>query len=140
MLLKAQVQIEVPGINGQHNENAIDRIMEAINTNVVSFGENDSDLLKAKDFDEPLEVGEWAPVLRDGGVWTGRILIQPYQIEDVATIHHKIDHSQICIQGTSYSIHVSTPFDQFLASRMLEERVQTIRLAQGVAGAGASSS
>ena len=139
-LLKAQVQIEVHGINGQHNENAIDKIIEAINTNVVSFGENDSYLLKAKDFDEPLEAGEWAPVLRDGGVWTGRILIQPYQIEDVATIHHKIDHTQICIQGTSYSIHVSTPFDSFLASRMLEERVQSIRLAQGAVGAGASSS
>ena len=133
-LLKAQVQIEVPGINGQHNADIIDKIMLAVNDNVVSFGENDSDYIKAKDLDEPLEIGEWAPAMRDGGIWTGRILLQPYQIEDIATIYHKIDHSQICVQGTSYSIIVSTPSDPFLASRLLEERVQAIRLAQGVVG------
>ena len=131
-LLRSQVQIEVFGINGQHNDNTAEKIIEAINNNATVVGA-DSDILEiAKDLDEHPQVGEWAPVLRDGGIWTGRILLQPFTYGDMEAIHQMLDHSQICIKGLSYTISVTTPFDPYLATRLLEGRVRAMHEAQGV--------
>ena len=34
-LVRSQVQVEIPGINGQHNDDTVDKIIEAIHANVI---------------------------------------------------------------------------------------------------------
>ena len=115
-LLLSQVQIEVLGLRDCSSfPNLAGNVMQAIgvHTGIFSFSES-------PDPNEPLKVGEWRAIARDGG-WSGRVIVQCANIQDMRTFYTTTHGMRACINGMHCSIDISSLANPFLAAEALAQ-------------------
>ena len=60
--------------------------------------------------EEGLDLGGWKPVLNFEGGWTGKILIQCREKQELYKLHKAVQNKQISIQGHFTSININSNY------------------------------
>jgi len=116
VLLNLQMHIEVLGFEASMDESLGGRIMNKIGE------ETNTTLTESQEVDEPLVVGEWRKVHRDGS-WTGKIVVQCACDSDVTSLFSIAHGRVLCVGGVKYALHITSLSNAFLPAQLLEQRL-----------------
>ena len=109
-LLKSQVNVEVLGIEGSVHENVPQVIIQEICRHLGNV------LTETEDQIKRLDPGEWRKDLRAGS-WSGRLVIQLLDSEDIVKVFDLIEGRTICLGGIHRTIAVTCPCNPQLGNR-----------------------
>ena len=109
--LNSQVHIEVLGIEGCNHPGLASKIISKL------INETGTHLQEAQDPVSDLGVGEWREEVRDGG-WSGKVLIQCGNIEDVGILYTVSNGRGVCIDGIVRTLHTTSPTNPHLGTRI----------------------
>jgi len=115
-LLALQVHIEVLGLDAGTYEDIAGKVMDKIGA------ETGTSLQESQDPEDALQAGQWRKVAREGS-WTGRILLQCADQDDMSSLFRIAHGRGVCVGGLLHSINISSLSNAFLAATALEQQL-----------------